>query len=220
MIDGIKKLGLNDYEARAYKSLLQKGKDTAVQIAKSSGVPRARVYDVLFSLEKKGFVVRGASKPIEFSVVRPTKAFEAQADKEKQSLELRLSESRSIAEILEKGASFEQATSGEGAWIVEGRDNIYSRVAEEMENCKESVLISSSPEGIKRKKEAFDKKLARLSARGVRVISRNAANSRYLVMDKQKVVLFLNHEKNAQSEKALFIQSPFVANYFYSNSKK
>jgi len=221
MIESIKKLGLNQYEARAYNALLTSGKSSAVAVSKSSDIPRARVYDVLFSLEKKGFVTRSASKPIEFNVVKPMKAYEFLAQAKKKELNSTLEEFKVIASVLESKAIIESSAFEESAWIVEGRQNIYARVSEQLENAKETVLICSSGDGIKRKKGFFSKKLASLAQKGVKVTTKPSLNSRFIVFDKNNIMLFLNPEKGSETqEKALLINSPFVANYFYSNGKK
>ncbi|MCR4336084.1 MAG: hypothetical protein NUV57_06160 [archaeon] len=219
MIESIKKLGLNEYEARAYNALLSSGKASAVFVSKSSNIPRARVYDVLFSLEKKGFVTRSASKPIEFSVVKPLIAVESVSEAKKIELDKNLEEFKIIAQTLEQKAGIE-ADFSDSVWVVEGRRNIYSKIAEQLENTKDNVLICSSDAGLKRKKGYFDKKLASLTSKGVKIASKSSLNSRFLVFDKNSVLLFLNQEKVSEDqEKALLINSPFVANYFYSNGK-
>jgi len=53
-LDSLKKLGLNDYEARGYLALLERRSLTATQISVVSGIPRTKVYDVTESLMKKG----------------------------------------------------------------------------------------------------------------------------------------------------------------------
>lgn len=50
----LKKLGLNDYEARGYLALMERTSLTATQIAALSRIPRTKVYDVTESLIKKG----------------------------------------------------------------------------------------------------------------------------------------------------------------------
>ena len=52
----LKLLGLNDYEAKCYESVVKLGKSTAAQISKVSRVPYGRIYDILSSLEERGFV--------------------------------------------------------------------------------------------------------------------------------------------------------------------
>jgi sugar-specific transcriptional regulator TrmB len=49
-------IGLNDYEAKAYEALTKNGKSTAAKVSAVSGVPYGRIYDILASLEQKGFV--------------------------------------------------------------------------------------------------------------------------------------------------------------------
>jgi len=47
-------LGLNTYEAKALMALQEKNDITASELAKSSGIPRQRIYDVLDALQLKG----------------------------------------------------------------------------------------------------------------------------------------------------------------------
>ncbi len=49
-------IGLSDYEVTAYLFLLQKHPVNGSQLSKISGIPRARIYDVLRSLKEKGVV--------------------------------------------------------------------------------------------------------------------------------------------------------------------
>ena len=51
-----KLLGLNSYEFRAYQALIRLGKATAPKISKLSSVPSSRIYDILNSLESKGYI--------------------------------------------------------------------------------------------------------------------------------------------------------------------
>ena len=48
---------LNLYEVRIWTALLSRGVSTAGELSDIGNVPRSRAYDVLESLEKKGFVV-------------------------------------------------------------------------------------------------------------------------------------------------------------------
>jgi len=49
--------GLNQYEAKAYVALLSIGPSNAYNISKNSGIPRARIYDILESLTLRGVVM-------------------------------------------------------------------------------------------------------------------------------------------------------------------
>ena len=62
---------LNIYEVKIWAALLSRGIASAGELADISGVPRSRCYDVLESLEKKGFIIMKIGKPIKYLAVRP-----------------------------------------------------------------------------------------------------------------------------------------------------
>ena len=57
--------GLNLYEVKVWTALLSRGTSTAGELSNISEVPRSRTYDILESLEKKGFIVVDASSATE-----------------------------------------------------------------------------------------------------------------------------------------------------------
>ena len=63
--------GLNTYEAKSYMSLLEKNNLTAVEVAKISGVPRARVYETLENLMEKGLCRAIPGKVKKYGAVDP-----------------------------------------------------------------------------------------------------------------------------------------------------
>jgi len=75
-IKKIRSLGLNTYEVKIWTALLSRGISTAGELSDIANVPRSRSYDVLESLEKKGFVVMKLGKPIKYLAIPPKKALE------------------------------------------------------------------------------------------------------------------------------------------------
>src|SRR4030042_6799932 len=67
----LKDFGLNSYESKVWAALLSRGVSTAGELSDIANVPRSRSYDVLESLEKKGFVIMKFGKPIKFVAVPP-----------------------------------------------------------------------------------------------------------------------------------------------------
>jgi sugar-specific transcriptional regulator TrmB len=76
ILESLKGIGLNLYERNLYAAILIKKVATASELAELSNVPRARVYDVLESLEQKGFVVIQQGSPFRYVAVEPKEAFE------------------------------------------------------------------------------------------------------------------------------------------------
>ncbi|HDS63203.1 MAG TPA: TrmB family transcriptional regulator [Methanofollis liminatans] len=52
----LKNLGLNEYEAKVYSTLVGLRKATARDIHEISGVPRGRIYEILHDLAQRGFI--------------------------------------------------------------------------------------------------------------------------------------------------------------------
>jgi len=52
----LQKIGLTEYEAKAYLSLLRDHLNSATKLSEKSGVPRTKIYQVLESLERKGWI--------------------------------------------------------------------------------------------------------------------------------------------------------------------
>lgn len=58
LIQQLKAMNFNEYEAKAYISLVKLGTASAYRVSKDSGVPRARIYEILDILVEKGIVIK------------------------------------------------------------------------------------------------------------------------------------------------------------------
>lgn len=83
LLDKLQKFGLNLYEAKAYTGLLKTGTANAYKISKESGIPRARIYDVLDSITKQGLaMVEESSENAKLYTPVPSKIFLSRIRKE------------------------------------------------------------------------------------------------------------------------------------------
>jgi sugar-specific transcriptional regulator TrmB len=69
-------LGLTGYEARVYLALVNRSRYTAAQVARESGVPRQRIYDVLSGLTERGLVRALPGQVTRYTAVDPASAIE------------------------------------------------------------------------------------------------------------------------------------------------
>ncbi|MGC9310249.1 MAG: TrmB family transcriptional regulator [Candidatus Aenigmatarchaeota archaeon] len=76
VLEGLRGIGLNLYERNIFAALLIKKVATASELSDLSGVPRARAYDVLESLEEKGLVVIQSGSPFKYIAVEPKEAID------------------------------------------------------------------------------------------------------------------------------------------------
>jgi sugar-specific transcriptional regulator TrmB len=93
IVQQLKKLGFNEYESKSYISLVKQGPVTAYQVSKESGIPRARIYDVLNNLVEKGIVMKEEINDTTRYSPLPVETFLQKAQSEWQSTYSVLSDS-------------------------------------------------------------------------------------------------------------------------------
>ena len=139
---------LNIYETKVWLALLSKGIASAGEVAELSGVPRSRTYDVLESLEKRGFAITKIGKPVKYIAVKPTEVIEkiksrtmSEAQDKVQSLS-NLKETQEYVELQQlHNSGIAPIKPHELSGSLRGRSNIISRIRELVENASKEVLI-------------------------------------------------------------------------------
>ena len=97
----LRDLGLSEYEARAYRALLNTGPTTAKELSRASDVPMGRIYDVLNSIEQYNLVrSQTASRPKKYVAVEPATALDRLLDDKKRELEEKVDQYESIVDDL------------------------------------------------------------------------------------------------------------------------
>jgi sugar-specific transcriptional regulator TrmB len=95
-VDGLRKLGLTEYEAKAYATLVGVGEATTREVHELSGVPRTRIYDGLRELENKGFVEFVQGSPTYYRAVEPDRVMERLRNELVESIDRSTSELKSL----------------------------------------------------------------------------------------------------------------------------
>src|SRR3990167_5230030 len=153
---------LNLYEVKIWAALLSRGVSTACELSDIANVPRSRSYDVLESLERKGFVVMKLGKPIKYIAVPPTEVVE----RVKKNLSVDAAERVKRLEDLKSTDTLHELNSlhTQGIELVEpselsgslrGRHNLYSHLELAIRNAQSSVTLVTTPQGLMRKAEGF-----------------------------------------------------------------
>jgi len=75
VVERLQRIGLTEYEAKAYLSLLNAHVSTATQVSEKSGVPRTKIYAILETLSSKGWVKIYSGVPLLFKSVHPRELF-------------------------------------------------------------------------------------------------------------------------------------------------
>lgn len=166
---------LNIYEVKIWTVLLSRGIATAGELADLSGVPRSRCYDVLESLEKKGFIIMKIGKPIRYIAVQPEEIVDrVKKDiQEDADLSLRMVENIKGTDIFKElellhKTGIVKVEGSELSNSIVGRDNINHFVKRMVEKAEKSVMIVTGAEGFVRKINLLHKILRRINKKGVK----------------------------------------------------
>ncbi len=242
----LKQTGLNEYESKAYAVLLEMSSASAADVSRKAGIPRARVYDVLVGLEKKGFLEQEPSRPVRFHAFHPEIALNNLERARKKGFAAELSVLSGLKSALGTHANSLKKTNpaiGETAFLVSGAANIEAKIEELLKSASKEAIICTTESNLPRKTALLGKilkesalkipvslcfpdsepgELLRKSAelqqlKNIEFLG-SANPARFMVFDGKKSLLFLNHEKK-EDEKALLIESESVARFLKETVK-
>ncbi len=167
---------LNLYEAKVWTALLSRGVSTAGELSNISDVPRSRTYDILESLEKKGFVIMRLGKPIKFVALKPDEVVErvkrnlmVDAHNKTKRLEQLKNEDvlSELNSLYTNGVKFIEPSDLSGS--LRGRQNIYNHLDMMIRSAEKGLTIVTTAEGLNRKFEALLPALEKAKKRGVSI---------------------------------------------------
>jgi sugar-specific transcriptional regulator TrmB len=176
LIKKIKDFGLNSYEAKIWTALLSRGVSSAGELSDISNVPRSRTYDVLESLERKGFIIMKLGKPIKYMALPPSEVInvikkkikEDSLKQEAQMDELKGSDILQELSVLHTHG-IDTVEPSDLVGLLKSRGNVYDYMESVLKEAEHSVYIMTSHEGMIRKTEALKKTLKKLADKGVQI---------------------------------------------------
>ncbi|MCK4647307.1 TrmB family transcriptional regulator [Candidatus Pacearchaeota archaeon] len=195
---------LNLYEVKVWTALLSRGTSTAGELSNISDVPRSRTYDILESLEKKGFVIMKLGKPIKFVALKPGEVVERvkknliRHAKERAERLDKLKDDEVLGELnslFTKGIKFVEPSDLSGS--LKGRQNLYNHLDMMVRDAEKTITIVTTSEGLNRKLEALMPSLEGCKKRGVkiRIAAPIDGNNIKVARDFKKVAEVKNLEK-------------------------
>ncbi|AGB05417.1 putative transcriptional regulator [Aciduliprofundum sp. MAR08-339] len=166
IVSTLQKLGLSQYEIRAFLALLMLGVGSADVIAKNADIPRTSAYKVLDSLEEKGFVISSKGRP---KMYKP------------EDLEvIRRNIMNEIDELFKKLEFVESIFMEKGepqlVYTIYGTDKVMKKIAEMIDMAEREIIISTPKISEIRRK--LEKNIERAINRGVKIIVVTQPNQR------------------------------------------
>jgi HTH-type transcriptional regulator, sugar sensing transcriptional regulator len=155
--DVLGKVGLTQYEARAYIALVARGVGDAATLATAAGIPRTSAYKVLESLAAKGYAQPTGGKPILF---RPT-----------PPLDVAETLKTAIQEVFEQLAALHRVVAEHGepqlVYLLSGREKVLAKVGELLEQSMRTFILTTPQ--VAEVRDELGKKIQHAVKRGVRV---------------------------------------------------
>jgi len=245
-LNKLRDFGLNTYESRLWTALLSRGISTAGELSDIANVPRSRSYDVLESLEKKGFIVMKLGKPIKYIAVPPREVLE----RVKKMIETDAKEKAKLLDELDKSGILNELTllHSQGIKHVEpteltgsfkGRNSIYNQIESMVKNSKDSVIMMMTDTEIIKEVETLKKILTKAKQKGVKVkiatqinkhsikavrelsqlaeVRHTPTKSRFILKDNKELMFMLLDDKEVHSNYDIGI---WINTSFFTNFVK
>ncbi len=228
LAENLKLLNLTEYESKTYLALVNRGIATVKEIRELAGIPYSREYDILESLEKKGYVVVQPGRPKLYRAVHPREILSKELDLRATIIEELINVLTPIYESSTRESSFEEVI-----WMVKGKENVRDKLIEMLGTAKKEILVL----GIKPIMDiVILRALAKAKERGVRVRVLGRArgvealleeagleflnfehdHSRFILVDRKELILTSEEQTNVTC--ALYNKNPgcikLYVNYF------
>ncbi|MFS0823174.1 TrmB family transcriptional regulator [Bacillus sp. 1P02SD] len=156
ILETLKNLNFTEYEAKAYLTLLEDSPLTGYAVAKNSGVPRSKIYEVLDSLTLRGDILISPGNTAQYIPVPAKELIKNRRIKAEENFERA---EKSLAE-------FEHSTNDrENIWNIMGRNEILDKVKDCIGSANKRILL----EVWKEEFEELEAELRQAAKRGVNV---------------------------------------------------
>jgi len=167
---------LNLYEVKIWTALLSRGVSTAGELSDIANVPRSRSYDVLESLEKKGFVIMKLGKPIKYLAVPPQEVVERVKKNMKKEADDRIKrlETLKSTDLIGElntlhSTGIELIEPSDLAGSLKGRHNLYNHIELTMKGAQKSITLMTTSQGLIRKADHLRPLFEKLKKKGVKI---------------------------------------------------
>ncbi|MDO8528731.1 MAG: helix-turn-helix domain-containing protein [Nanoarchaeota archaeon] len=233
--------GLNVYETKVWLALLGKGVASAGEIAEISRVPRSRTYDVLETLEKKGFTIIKIGKPVKYIGVKPQIILERLKNDVKRDAQERLDYLLKIKETDEFGnleeiykGGINPVDRGDLSVALKGKTNISGYLREIIKKAEKEIIICTDVEEIKSKIKIFQQMLSVISQSKIKLkialsgdeesikkvekilgikVKKVDLSAKFFIIDRKEILFYLS-KNSSDEDSAIWLNSEFFSQAF------
>jgi len=234
---------LNIYETKVWLALIGKGIASAGEVADLSGVPRSRTYDVLESLEKKGFSIVKLGKPVKYLGVKPKIILEKLKNNVRKDAEekidalLRVKDTDEFIQLetLYKGG-INPSKREDLSVALKGKSNISNHLREILQEARKEVIVCTNAEELDSKSKLFkatfdllkkanikvtvalsgDKTLIKQLSDNLKIkIVQVTIDAKFFIVDRKEILFYLSKSSDKE-DLAIWLNSEFFSQAFAS----
>jgi len=239
---------LNLYETKVWLALLSKGVASVGEVATISRVPRSRTYDVLESLEKKGFAIIRMGKPVKYLGVKPQIILERIKTDIRKTAEERvndLSRLKETEEFVKLDELYKQGINPvkkeEISASLRGKSNISNFLKEIIKNAEKEVVICTNAMEIKSKAKLFLQTISILKNSNIKIkialsgdpetikeieeklslkVKKIEIDAKFFIIDRKEVLFYISKSGSDSEDIAVWLNSDFFVEAFASLFEK
>jgi len=232
---------LNVYETKVWLALLAKGIASAGEVADASGVPRSRTYDVLESLEKRGFAITKLGKPVKYIGIKPRVILEKMKNDTRINADDRIKSLLKIKETDEftqlenlYNEGIDPVKREDISAALKGRSNITNYLREIIKSAKKEVIVCTNVKDISSKAKIFQQTFEYLNKAGIKIkvalsgdeksikdlakkfnmkFKQIEIDAKFFIIDKSEILFYISKDSK-QDDIAIWLSSPFFAQAF------
>jgi sugar-specific transcriptional regulator TrmB len=233
---------LNVYETKVWLALLSKGVASVGEVATISRVPRSRTYDVLESLEKKGFAIIRMGKPVKYLGVKPQIILERIKNDVRRNAEekvVHLSQIKETEEFIQLDQLYKTGINPikkeDISSSLRGKSNISNFLKEIIKNAQKEVIICLNANEIKSKAKLFFQTITELKKANIKIkmalsgdeklikeieqkflvkSKKIDIDAKFFIVDRREILFYIAKEGNDTEDIAVWLNSEFFAESF------
>lgn len=219
----LREMGLSEYEAKAYVGLLRQGTSTAKEVASCAEIPQSRVYDILDSLETKGFAKVQPGRPKKFGPVEPETAIDQFCAFKRRRQTSEREEIRTIgeqfAETIDNSEYGQAAQETDIGWSYPNRHQILERLESLTERAESEIHMVTTPKSFERILNHHGSLLEKKASDGteIRAIVANDSNINDSVRAQAETMMSLRYVEDIRGRLYMYDRTDILLAYHAPN---
>ena len=139
IVEELKILGLSAYEAKTLLAIIENPESTAEEIASLANVPKAKIYTVLKSLEKRGVIKTSQTRPKRYMALPAQEIIETMVEQKKKEVNIVKKTGEKLAKKLSKTTTGKREETK--VWRIWGERAVINEAINMMRQAKRTVDI-------------------------------------------------------------------------------